>query len=69
MDLSYDAETDAAYLSLTAIAPGAVEETVRISDAFPALAGDVNLDLDGDGRLLGIEILGASRFLPADLLQ
>jgi uncharacterized protein YuzE len=69
MNFSYDADADAAYVSLTAIAPGAVDETVCVSEGFPALAGDVNLDLDGDGRLLGIEILGASRFLPTDLLQ
>jgi uncharacterized protein YuzE len=33
------------------------------------LAGDLNLDLDGEGRLLGIEILGARRFLPPELLR
>jgi uncharacterized protein YuzE len=69
MNFSYDAEVDAAYVSLTDIGPGAVEETVCVSDEFPALIGDVNLDLDGDGRLLGIEIVGARRFLPTDLLQ
>lgn len=37
MNFSYDAEADAAYVGLTDIAQGAVEETVCVSEEFPAL--------------------------------
>jgi uncharacterized protein YuzE len=32
------------------------------------IPGDIVLDLDGNGGLLGIEILGAASSLPAELL-
>lgn len=32
------------------------------------IAGDINLDLDEDGRLIGIEVIGAARVLPRDLV-
>jgi uncharacterized protein YuzE len=31
--------------------------------------GDVILDFDGNGRLIGIEVLNASRTLPTELLE
>ncbi|WP_327087791.1 DUF2283 domain-containing protein [Nonomuraea sp. NBC_01738] len=49
---TYDAEAEAAYVYLRGpIAPGGVAETVTVDDAM------VNLDLDEDGRVIGIEIL------------
>ena len=62
-DLRYDPEVDAAYLAIGGpIADGAVAQTLPI--ALPADArGELFLDLDADGRLLGIEILGASLIL------
>lgn len=54
---------------LVPIAGGGVKETVCVADEYPELVGDVNLDLDRKGRLLGIEILGARRFLPPELLR
>jgi len=32
-------------------------------------AGSVNLDFDRDGRLLGIEVLAASRWLPREVIE
>ena len=69
MDFSYDPEADAAYIQLVPISRGGVKETVCVADEYPELVGDVNLDLDGEGRLLGVEILGALRFLPPELLR
>jgi uncharacterized protein YuzE len=69
MNFTYDPEADAAYIYLVPIARGGVDETVCVADEYPELAGDVNLDLDKEGRLLGIEILGARRFLPPELLR
>jgi uncharacterized protein YuzE len=52
IDMTYDPEADAAYIR---IAVGKVAET---TDAGPFV-----YDMDEQGRVLGIEILGASRTL------
>jgi uncharacterized protein YuzE len=31
--------------------------------------GEINLDFDSEGRLLGIEVLDASKMLPDEVLQ
>ena len=46
-----------------------MHESVPVTDEFPELSGDVNLDLSREGRLLGIEIVGARKLLPAELLR
>jgi len=56
--VAYDESVDAAYIYLTDIAAAGVATTVPgwpDSEAFM-----VNLDFDGDGRLIGIEVMGAS---------
>lgn len=67
MRLTYDAEADAAYIQLVElIVPDAVAKTVGCD---PAEVGEmINLDFDSEGRLLGIEVLDASRVLPQELL-
>lgn len=69
MEFSYDPEADCAYIQLVPIARGGVHESVPVTDEFPELSGDVNLDLSREGRLLGIEIVGARKLLPAELLR
>ena len=67
MNVKYDVSTDAAYIQLVEeIAPGGVAKTYPCD---PIEAGMINLDFDHEGRLLGIEVLGASKVLPARLLQ
>ena len=51
--LTYDREADAAYLYLKEIAPGEVKRTVFVEK----LGDDIALDLDADGRVVGIEFL------------
>jgi uncharacterized protein YuzE len=51
-----DDEVDAAYVTLQPIAPGAATTQILVEDA--RLAGNLILDLDPNGRLLGIEFLG-----------
>ncbi len=63
--VTYDGLADAAYVYLVAIGPGEVATTV----AGEGDAASVNLDFDRDGRLLGIEVLGASRWLPGDVIE
>ncbi len=67
--VTYDSDADAAYIYFG-------EEPrlgYRVAETVPvdpqAIGGMVNLDLDDDGRLLGIEVLGAAAKLPRDLLK
>ncbi|WP_431902923.1 DUF2283 domain-containing protein [Nonomuraea sp. bgisy101] len=51
---TYDPEAEAAYIYLRGpIAPGGVARTVPVDHAM------VNLDLDEDGQVIGIEIVAA----------
>ena len=66
LDCTFDSDADAAYIYLASpIADGAVKRTITADTDH----GMINLDLDGDGRLIGIEILGADRHLPPALRQ
>src|SRR5262245_58012690 len=62
--VTYDSSADAAYIYLGRIEAGGVATTVAGEDE----AGSVNLDFDHDGRLLGIEVLAASRWLPREVI-
>lgn len=67
MRIEYDARIDAAYVYFVAeIAPGGIAKTVPVDPR--EIGGEINLDFDRDGRLIGMEIQGASRFLPAHVL-
>lgn len=70
MRITFDRESDVAYLSLVDrdLRAG---EAVTQSDILPTPSGEGSLiiDFDADGRLLGIEVLSASSVLPAALLQ
>jgi uncharacterized protein YuzE len=63
---TYDEAVDAAYVYLRDHRKGELWRTISDGDAFAAFG--INLDVDGDGRLVGIEILGASRRLPEEFL-
>ena len=62
-ELRRDPEVDAAYVTVgAAIADGEVARTVAVN--LPDdISGELFLDFDRDGHLLGVEILGASRLL------
>lgn len=65
--LSYDESVDAAYIQLTGdISNGSVAHTVGVDDEN---MDDINLDFDKSGRLLGVEILSASKILSADFFE
>jgi uncharacterized protein YuzE len=56
IDLTYDPEADAVYIVL---APRSVDQTQEV--------GPLIYDLDAEGRIVGIEILSASKVLaPGD---
>jgi uncharacterized protein YuzE len=57
--VSYDSEVDCAYIRLAERDAGGVETVgVKIGDR------DLNIDVDRDGRLVGLELFDASTFLP-----
>jgi uncharacterized protein YuzE len=56
--LTFDAETDAAYLRFSAAPVHDSEE----------VAQGVVIDYDAEGRMVGIEVLEARKHLPADAL-
>lgn len=67
MRITYDPEVDAAYLQLAeTIATGAVKMTH--SCELDSVQGQINLDFDADGTLIGIEVIGAAKLLPAAML-
>jgi uncharacterized protein YuzE len=66
--ITYDPEADAAYIYLVSrIDAGGVAESVPFEGGYLSL-GDIVLDFDKENRLLGIEILTASRLLPREVL-
>jgi uncharacterized protein YuzE len=58
MKISYDKEVDAAYLRLSEGRPSGV---IEISEG-------VNLDVTEDGKIIGIEILDATKKFPLQTL-
>lgn len=68
MKVQYDSTADAAYIYLDP-----AHEGIRVAKTVPCdpreVGFEINLDLDDGGRLLGIEVLDASRHLPAELLK
>jgi uncharacterized protein YuzE len=68
MRVTYDAAADAAYIALAEpIGDGEAATTIH-SIMTPGDRGEVALDFDADGRLLGLEVLHAGAVLPAAVL-
>jgi uncharacterized protein YuzE len=68
MRITYDAAADAAYVSLVETIGDGEAATQIHSITTPGDRGEVALDFDADGRLLGVEVLRASAVLPAAVL-
>jgi uncharacterized protein YuzE len=68
MKVRYDPSVDAAYLYF-------VEDSEQHSQAFTyacdpmEVKGQIHLDFDTEGRLIGIEVLQASKKLPQSILS
>ena len=62
--MTYDSDADAAYVYLR---PSTVVEP-SVATTVTANA-DINLDFDREGRLVGVEILGASNLHPELLAE
>ena len=67
MKLTYDGQADMAYLYIAEdVADGDAAVTVVVDDED--LRGDLAVDLDADGRVLGIEIFNPRAQLRPDVL-
>jgi len=64
--IAYDEQVDAAHVYLDEDG-GPVAKTVPLDPR--EINGEINLDFDVDGRLIGIEVQDATRFLPPRLLR
>lgn len=68
MRITYDKSVDASYIYL-----GDPTSIVRPLHTYPCdtrkIGGMINLDFDADGRLFGVEVIGASKFLFPHLLR
>ena len=62
MKITFDKEADAAYIYFKDISPGEVNKTISLNES-------VNIDLDVQGKTLGIEIIDAGRNLPFSALN
>ena len=60
--ITLDKEADAAYIYLKEISQGEVKKTISLNDSL-------NIDLDSNNQILGIEILNASQNLPLNSLN
>ncbi len=68
MNLTYDETVDAAYLSLVDTIPDGAAISQSSPIFPPGEHGEIVLDFDQDGLLLGVEILEARSVLPASVL-
>lgn len=66
MRLTFDGEADAAYLAIGSGADG-VARTIPV-DLGDEPGIDVTLDVDANGRLIGVEVLGARLRLEPQVL-
>ena len=62
MRTEFDKEANAAYVYFKEIKVGEVAKTISLNDS-------INIDLDAEGKTIGIEILDASINLPANVLK
>ena len=62
MKLEYDKDADSAYIYFKEIKEGEVFQTISLNESL-------NIDLDIDGKTLGIEVLDASKNLPVNALK
>ena len=68
MKITYDPTVDAAYIQLVdEIAAGSVTKTYPCDPR--EIDGEINLDFDSDGRLVGIEVFDATKMLSGELLR
>lgn len=69
MRITYDSEAGAAYIYVVDPIGAGEAVTQQHSITTPDPDGEIILDFDADGKLLGIEVLDAERVLRTDTLK
>ena len=70
MRVTFDRRANAAYICLASREEDGAGVVARTESVVPAhIRGTVNLDFDKHGRLFGIEVLGATRLLPFNVIE
>ncbi len=65
MRATYDADVDCGYIFLFEdIEPGGVHHSVEAKIATHRIFGSLIIDVDHDGHVIGIEVLGVSNIMP-----
>jgi uncharacterized protein YuzE len=68
MRVTYDKQANAAYIYIASeILPGSIKCTYTCNTT--EVGGEINLDFDCQGKLVGIEILNADKKLPMEVLE
>lgn len=67
MDFDYDPEADAAYLTITQ--SGALPEQQISAVTAEGMEGEIEIDVDENGKVVGIEFVNASLILPSEFLE
>lgn len=62
LKITLDKEADAAYIYLKEIKAGEVTKSISLNES-------INIDLDSEGQMLGIEVIDASQNLPANAVK
>ncbi len=62
MKITLDTDADAAYIYFKEILAGEVAKTISLNDS-------INVDLDSEGKAIGIEVLNASKNLSQQTLK
>ncbi len=67
MNITYDMHADSVYIYLTE------KKEIEVSHTYLCdpreVEGMINLDFDKEGKLIGIEVIGAKSKLPTELLK
>ena len=70
MRITYDPVCGMGYIYIqNTIAPGEVHRTVEVANKNSGEDLPILIDLDKDGKILGIEVFGASRIIPQEALS
>lgn len=67
MNFDYDPEADAAYMTITQ--SGALPERQISGITTEGVEGEIEIDIDKNGKVIGIEFVKASLILPSDFLE
>lgn len=68
VQITLDPEADAAYIYLADEPAIGWRQGKTVAVPVDEISGMVNVDLDADGRLIGVEVLAASSVLPDKML-